>query len=75
MLCGVPFHSAQCQDFHGITPPPSTRVQVVAEIQGELIGGNFIKDFSTKNLLIPNVIHLPGGSSKPVQYTVSVEEL
>ena len=50
---------------------PSLALQVIAEIQGELAGGQFIRDFSTKYLAVPNILHWPADQELPIQYTVS----
>lgn len=46
-------------------------MQVVAEVQGNLMGAKGFMDFSYKYLLIPSVTHWTN-STLPVQYTVSV---
>lgn len=43
--------------------------QVVAEIQGDLMGSRGIVDFSYKYLLVPSITHW-SNESLPVQYTV-----
>ena len=53
-----------------LTHLPPLLLQVIAEIQGELVGGHFIRDFSTKYLGVPNILHLPADNMLPVQYTV-----
>ena len=55
-----------------ITHYPLLPPQVIAEIQGELVGGRFIRDFSTKNLGVPNILHWPAGTEYPEQYTVGM---
>ena len=52
---------------HALPLPP---LQVIAEIQGELVGGRFIRDFSTKYLGVPNILHWPADNPYPEQYTV-----
>ena len=58
--CGA--HTTRC---YSLLP-----LQVIAEIQGELVGGRFIRDFSTKYLGVPNILHWPAGTEHPEQYTV-----
>ena len=44
--------------------------QVVAEIQGDLMGSQGVGDFSYKYLLIPSILRW-SNETLPVQYTVS----
>ena len=46
-------------------------LQVIAELQGSLLGSKSIKDLSSKNLLIPSVRMWPKGKPYPPAYSVS----
>ncbi len=44
--------------------------QVVAEIEGDLLGAKGLRDFSYKNLLVPSLVHWKNKTVLPPQYEV-----